>query len=1302
MPDLSPGDAIALSALQIEALLEVLPVAAFRVDADGVTRYANPAAEELLELKRGELAGRRFDQLLVVVSPLDGKPLQFDASPVPRALRGERVAAFEVALHLPGEPQPRILSFDAAPYRDASGDIAGVLVSARDLTEQHRSREALRASQQRFHSVLNNTTMAVFVMDERQHCIYANAAAEALTGYRFEEMQGRLLHDVVHHTRPDGSHYPVEECPIDRASPQDFRVQGEETFVHRDGGLYPVAFTASPIRDGASRAVGTVIEVRGIAEEKRRETERQEVEHRFRHMADHVPVMIWVTDAEGVATYVNRGWCEFTGQTAEEALGFGWLEAVHEEDRGWSGETFLAANARHEPFRLEYRLRRADGVYRWSIDAASPRFSVAGEFLGYIGSVIDIDERHESERRLRETEERYRLALSATQDAIWDWDLQSNHVLWNEALEAAYGWAPSSVEPTGEWWLAHIHPDDQERVGHSIHAVIDGTGTSWSDEYRFLRADGSYAEVFDRGTVLRDAQGRAVRMIGAMLDQTEQKRQQAALRESELMLRSLIEAMPNMAWIAGADGTLEWLNAGWYEYIGSAPGSDLGHGWSDYLHPDDREVVVAKWQAAAASGRAFANEHRFRGGNGQYRWFLVRATPILDARGRIARWFGTCTDIQDLVEARNVLNRSREELVREVEVRTRELDRLWSISEDLFVVCDRELACRNVNPAWKTALDYDASDLLGRRFESLVDPADVQRFRDALSSLRRTGSVKDLDIRLRAKGGTSRWYTWSCRAEGEVFYASGRDVTQRMELEKQLRQAQKMETVGKLTGGIAHDFNNLLQVISGNLHLLAHDMAGNPRAEVRVQNALAGVNRGSKLASQLLAFGRRQPLEPKVVNIGRLLQGMDDMLRRTLGEAIEVKTVIADGLWNALVDPAQIENAILNLAINARDAMDGVGKLIIEAGNAHLDDAYARNHAEVSPGQYVIVAVTDTGCGMTPEIMAQVFEPFFTTKPEGKGSGLGLSMVYGFVKQSGGHVKIYSEPGEGTTVKLYLPRSTAVAYDLVPTESGPVKGGTETILVAEDDEDVRATAVDMLSALGYRVLKARDAASALSIIESGIPIDLLFTDVVMPGPLRSPELARKAKEHMPGIAVLFASGYTENAIVHGGRLDPGVELLGKPYTLDALGRKIRHVLANQRQRNQILAGRAAPESAAPVRAGRALVLLVEDDDMIRIDTAEMLEAEGYMVMEAATAEQALHTLETTAVDVLITDLGLPDQRGDALAARARELRPDIVLVFATGVEKVEGMPQGAILLKKPYSVRALSATVLKALSLGKR
>ena len=369
-----------------------------------------------------------------------------------------------------------------------------------------------------------------------------------------------------------------------------------------------------------------------------------------------------------------------------------------------------------------------------------------------------------------------------------------------------------------------------------------------------------------------------------------------------------------------------------------------------------------------------------------------------------------------------------------------------------------------------------------------------------------------------------------------------------------------MESIGKLTGGVAHDFNNLLQIISGNLQLLASDVPNNPRAEQRLANAMGGVQRGAKLASQLLAFGRRQPLEPKVVNIGRLVAGMEDLLRRSIGEAIEIETVVSGGLWNAFVDSTQIENAVLNLAINARDAMDGVGKLTIEVRNAHLDPEYAAENSEVRPGQYVMIAVTDTGAGISPEIVEQVFEPFFTTKPEGKGSGLGLSMVYGFVKQSGGHVKIYSEVGQGTSIKIYLPRVHEDEDQVAGPALVEAGGGSETILVVEDDEEVRATVSDLLRELGYKVLTAKDAGSALPILESGVRVDLLFTDVVMPGPLRSPELARKAKERLPSIGVLFTSGYTENAIVHGGRLDAGVNLLTKPYSRQVLAARVRRAL----------------------------------------------------------------------------------------------------------------------------------------------
>jgi PAS domain S-box-containing protein len=524
------------------------------------------------------------------------------------------------------------------------------------------------------------------------------------------------------------------------------------------------------------------------------------------------------------------------------------------------------------------------------------------------------------------------------------------------------------------------------------------------------------------------------------------------------------------------------------------------------------------------------------------------------------------------------------------------------------------------------------------------------------------------------------------------------EIEERRKAEARLLQAQKLETVGKLTGGVAHDFNNLLQVVSGNLQLLAKDVAGSERAEKRVSSAMAGVSRGARLAAQLLAFGRRQALEPKVVAIGRLVQEMDDMMRRALGETVQIETVVGGGLWNTFIDPNQIENALLNLAVNARDAMNGEGKLTIELANAHLDDDYARQHDEVTAGQYVMLAVTDTGCGMAPEIVDKVFEPFFSTKGEGKGSGLGLSMVYGFVKQSGGHIKIYSEVGHGTTIRLYLPRSMESEDVVVDLAAGPITGGTETVLVVEDDEEVRATVIEMLSDLGYRVLKATDAGSALNVIESGIPIDLLFTDVVMPGELKSPELARKARARLPGIAVLFTSGYTENSIVHGGKLDAGVELLSKPYTRETLARKIRHVIGNEKQRGQAPAAQVDAPKPSPVtdlvpgpaieRAATqpkpATVLLVEDDALIRMNTSDMLQCAGYVVIEAASAEEALATLRTMRVDTLLTDIKLPGSSGVELAKHARELQPGIAVIYASGDASSVADDGDARVLSKPY------------------
>jgi PAS domain S-box-containing protein len=666
------------------------------------------------------------------------------------------------------------------------------------------------------------------------------------------------------------------------------------------------------------------------------------------------------------------------------------------------------------------------------------------------------------------------------------------------------------------------------------------------------------------------------------------------------------------------------------------------------------------------------------------------------------------SEIAQRTLAQNQLHQLNETLEARVTEALADRDRLWELSEDLLAIGDYQGRLLRVSPSWTRMLGHSMEDLLARPYHELVHPEDREGAARALRALRSSGGSVTYEGRMRRADGEWRWIAWTLSADTvrDSINGVGRDVTADREAaaalrqaEEALRQAQKMDAVGKLTGGVAHDFNNLLQVIGGNLQLLSRDVGGNHKAEQRARNALAGVARGAKLASQLLAFSRRQPLAPKVVNLGRFVRGLDDMLRRALGDGIEIETVISGGLWNTLVDPFQVENALLNLAINARDAMQGHGKLTIEAGNALLDDDYAARHAEVTPGQYVMVAVTDTGCGMSPEVLEHVFEPFFTTKPEGRGTGLGLSMVYGFVKQSNGHIKIYSEPGHGTTVRFYLPRERQEEDLATDTEAGPVAGGTETVLAVEDDEEVRATVVDMLTDLGYRVLKAKDAQSALAIVESGTPIDLLFTDVVMPGPLRSPELARKARERLPLLAVLFTSGYTENAIVHGGRLDEGIELLSKPYTREALARKIRHVLRNQQQRNAMVQTRMAraaapPNSQKPAARGNGAaqalrVLLVEDDELIRTTTAEMLSDMGHHVREARDAAEALQTLAAGDVDVLMADIGLPQVSGVELAQQARRAQPDLHVVFASGLEAASDAAVrelgGAQYLLKPYT-----------------
>ncbi|MBK4733755.1 response regulator [Noviherbaspirillum pedocola] len=529
------------------------------------------------------------------------------------------------------------------------------------------------------------------------------------------------------------------------------------------------------------------------------------------------------------------------------------------------------------------------------------------------------------------------------------------------------------------------------------------------------------------------------------------------------------------------------------------------------------------------------------------------------------------------------------------------------------------------------------------------------------------------------------------RVERDAAYASLQSSqaqllqrTRQLELSQAaLHQAQKLEAIGQLTGGVAHDFNNVLQIISGNLHLLREGAVDSAGAR-RIDAAMSAVQRGASLASQLLAFARQQPLQPLVVKLDGMIRNMHQMVHRTLGDDIEVSTVVDDDLWNSLVDPSQFETVILNLVINARDAMDGHGRLTLQATNVVLDNAYVDAHPEVKPGEYVRIAVSDTGCGMTPELIDRVFEPFFTTKRPGRGTGLGLSMAYGFVQQSGGHIDIESRVDAGTTVTVYLPRCTGEVEPMPDMHAGRVLGGEESILVVEDDHALRDTVVAMLTGLGYRVAQAHDALSALRLLEGGRRYDLLFSDVVMPGPMHATELAERAKALLPDIEVLYTSGYAEHAITHGGRLDPGVSLLSKPYRHEQLARKLRQLLDARAER---LAERSA-DGKTP------RVLMVEDNADLLDLTMMMLAELGHEGVGVGSAEEALAMLERERFGMLMTDITLPKMSGIELARRVRTRHPAMPIVVASGYgrsNELDGLD--VAYLKKPFQLAELEGVV---------
>ncbi len=542
-----------------------------------------------------------------------------------------------------------------------------------------------------------------------------------------------------------------------------------------------------------------------------------------------------------------------------------------------------------------------------------------------------------------------------------------------------------------------------------------------------------------------------------------------------------------------------------------------------------------------------------RPGRGREAHFAFSYTPVRSEVGTVAGLFCACTETTEHVIAERQSSAAR--------------DRLFAMTRDLFGVATFEGELKTINPAWAAVLDRTHEELTSRPFADIIHPDDLATTAEVVETLMRGEPVHQFHVRLLKADGTPIAFAWSAVPDAMpgtgIFYTVGRDITEDQNREEMLRQSQKMEAVGQLTGGLAHDFNNLLTGMMGNLELLQMRVARGRTDDLdRFISAAQGAGRrAASLTQRLLAFSRRQTLDPKPTDVHRLIHGMEDLLTRTVG--LETAVVVADvaDLWPAMIDAAQLESALLNLTINARDAMPSGGRITIEAGNKHLDQRVALQH-DMDPGDYLSICVTDTGTGMEPQVIERVFEPFFTTKPIGQGTGLGLSMVYGFARQSGGQVRIYSEVGMGTTVCIYLPRYHGEPVNDAPdgSPSGQIKAGGETVLVVDDEATIRHLIDEVLDEQGYTVIGAGDGAAGIKVLQSGARIDLLITDVGLPNGMNGRQVADAARSLRPGLKVLFITGYAENAAVGNGYLEPGMELLTKPFTIEALSMKVADIL----------------------------------------------------------------------------------------------------------------------------------------------
>ncbi|MHC2106454.1 PAS domain-containing protein [Methylobacterium sp. CM6246] len=797
--------------------------------------------------------------------------------------------------------------------------------------------------------------------------------------------------------------------------------------------------------------------------------------------------------------------------------------------------------------------RYLDFVYQPITDAH-------GTVTGIFVEGHDVTERTLAEVALRENEARYRTLFESIEVGfcIIEMRFEGERAVDYRIVEAN----PAFVRQTGAdvagRWVSEFAPN-LERHWFDTYGHVALTGEPAHFEH--------YAEVFGRwfdvrALRTRDASARRVAIFFSDITErrTVEKRAEAGERE----LRLITDALPVLISFIGDDHVYRFANRAYDDWFSIPAEAVVGRDVRDLLGP---EAYAARrpYIDRALAGETVTFELDWPRRDGEPRVAEIRYLP---RRATDRTVDGFHVFVHDITARK----RTEADLSRQVAARTAERDQVWKASSDLLCVANLDGYFVSLNPAWPRTLGWTEDEMKARPFLDFVHSDDIEATLAAAAGLSRGEAQFTFENRYRHKDGSHVWLSWNAVPSDGLIYATVRDVTgvkhqaeALAKTEEALRQSQKMEAVGQLTGGLAHDFNNLLAGISGSLELMQTRMAQGRLTDIdRYMTVAQGAaKRAAALTHRLLAFSRRQTLDPKPTNVNRLVTDMEELIRRTVGPAIHLEVVGLAGIWPALIDPGQLENALLNLCINARDAMPDGGRITIETANRWMDDAGATQH-DMPPGQYLSLCVTDSGVGMSADLMTKVFEPFFTTKPLGEGTGLGLSMVYGFARQSGGQVRIYSEVGEGTTVCLYLPRHYGAAdEDDVTRRLAEVgrAGQGETVLIVDDEPSVRMLVTEVLEDLGYTAIEAADSVSGLKVVQSDVRIDLLVTDVGLPGGMNGRQMADAARERRPDLKVLFITGYAENAVLGNGHLRPGMQVLTKPFVLEALATRIKDLIA---------------------------------------------------------------------------------------------------------------------------------------------